>query len=200
METNEFLGLVIAIIGVVLLGFFGVKLYNFFVDQEMKNAQAFIDDLAGKIDLLENEENNTFALRGVSGWVLAGWNKEVPIALEGQIINQTIKPQKCFENSCICLCEESVSKCQEVGYCKNIDRNIEVSTEYKYDFGNGQYSVESDFASCYIIPKKSNLIPFFIKKDVSGVSINPPLGYVGNYDSHELVKNSCGLSEWLSFS
>lgn len=171
METNEFLGLVIAIIGVVLLGFFGVKLYNFFVDQEMKNAQAFVDDLAAKIDLLGEGENNTFALRGVSGWVLTGWNKEVPIALEGQIINQTLKPQKCFENSCICLCLESVSKCQESGYCKNIDRNVNVSSLLTYTSGNdeGGYTAkvvlscifQNNQLASILVDKKSNIVSIF---------------------------------------
>ncbi len=174
METNEFLGLIISIIGVVLLGLFGVKLYNFFVDAEMKNAQAFIDDLAGKIDLLENEENNTFVLRGVSGWILTGWNKEIPIALEGEIIGKDRKPQKCFENNCICLCE-SVEKCQEVGYCKTIDRDVKIISQLEYTAGNdeGVYTVRI-VSSC--IPQNNQLMEFFVGKKSNTISISHDYG------------------------
>lgn len=127
MELNEMLGFVIAVIGIVLLGFFGVKLYGFFVDSEMKNAQAFIDDLNGKINTLKEGESNSFALRGIEGWILVAWNKEVPIALDGEVIGKNAKPQKCFDkDNCLCICDSSIERCQEAGYCRAIDGDVSI--------------------------------------------------------------------------
>ncbi len=192
METNEFLGFIIAVIGVVLLGFFGAKLYNFFVDADMKNAQAFVDDLSAKIETLSDGQSNTFLLRGVKNWVLVAWNKEVPIAKEGEVIGKDRKPQKCFEKSCLCLCEGSDSKCQTQGYCRAIEGNIEVMSDYKYAFSPGvPPSVKSDTIPCYVMPDRSQLIDFFVDKKASGVTVKGPLGYVSTYDQKQLVYTSC---------
>lgn len=201
METGEFLGFILAIIGIVMLGFFGAKIYNFFVEQEMKNAQAFVNGLAEKADLLENGENNTFALRGVKEWILVSWNKDIPIAKDGEIIGKDRKPQKCFEKSCLCLCEGSDSNCQENGYCKAIETNVSVMSEYKFILSPGVFSTKSDSVPCYIMPAKSQLLEFYVGKNSSGLLIIGPIGYVSNYDDGQLVKNSCTkLGRELSFS
>ncbi|MBM3206701.1 MAG: hypothetical protein FJZ43_03725 [Candidatus Staskawiczbacteria bacterium] len=175
METNEFLGFIIAIIGIVLLGLFGFKLYGFFVDQDMKNAKAFVDDLTGKIDLLKDGENNTFALRGRPGWILVGWNKEKPIALEGEVISKDRKPQKCFENSCICLCEGSISKCQEVGYCKNVDGDVNLLGQITYTGGNSEGVYTSRLNSSCII-HENGLMDIFVSKKNDFVFISYDYG------------------------
>ncbi|MEK6894615.1 MAG: hypothetical protein AABX10_04080 [Nanoarchaeota archaeon] len=170
METNEFLGFIIAVIGIVLLGFFGVKLYNFFVDADMKNAQAFIDDLSGKIETLGVEEKNTFLLRGVKGWVLVGWNKEVPIAKDNELIGKDRKPQKCFDKACLCLCEDKISNCQDVGFCREIDGNISVLSKIQYVGGNEDGSFEAIlYSSCIVqIPQ---LMDLSVNKSAKNISI-----------------------------
>lgn len=175
METNEFLGFVIAVIGIVLLGFFGVKLFNFFVGQDMKNAQAFVDDLTGKIELLNDGQNNTFALRGRPGWVLVGWNKGVDVAADNEVIDKDHKPQKCFENNCICLCEGSISKCQESSYCKNVQLGVNVFSQMIYSGGNdeGAYSVKSNF-SCII--NENGLMAMFVERKSNSVLISYDYG------------------------
>lgn len=201
METNEFLGFIIAVIGLVLLGFFGVKLYNFFVDADMKNAQAFIDDLSAKIETLNNGENNTFLLRGVKDWVLVGWNKDIPIAKEGELIGKDRKPQKCFDKSCLCLCKSSDSNCQTQGYCRAIEGNISVMSDYKWVLSAGSYSVKSDTIPCYIMSDQSKLIDLFVDKKSSEVVVKGPLGYVSNYDQRQSVITSCSkFGRELSFS
>ena len=126
----ETLGIVIALIGLVALAFFGGRVYNMFVEQDMKNAQAFVDGLSSKIENLGDGESNTFALRGVEGWVLVGWNKSVPIAEDDKLISADLKPQKCFDKNCLCLCEEKITNCQENGYCRAMDRNVKVENAY----------------------------------------------------------------------
>ena len=151
MLVPEGMGLVIAIIGLVILGFFGVKLYNVFVEQDMKNAKTFIEGLNAKIENLDDGESNTFALRGVQDWVLVGWNA-----------SDKTRPEKCFLNSCLCLCKDSVANCQENGYCRAVDRNVSVKSDFIFtrfesdtiEKDSVQYNLRTSkiSASCYIIP------------------------------------------------
>lgn len=175
MEVNEMLGFVIAVIGIVLLGFFGVKLYGFFVDSEMKNAQAFIDDLTGKVQTLKDGESNSFALRGVEGWVLFAWNKETSVALDGEVIDKNRRPQKCFDNSCLCICEGSIEKCQEAGYCRAIDRNISLIGKTNYTSGNGDTGYSAKLIS-YCIPNSNQLMPFMVEKNPLNIKITLDYG------------------------
>ena len=173
MLVPEGMGLVIAIIGLVILGFFGVKLYNVFVEQDMKNAKTFIEGLNAKIENLDDGESNTFALRGVQDWVLVGWNA-----------SDKTRPEKCFLNSCLCLCKDSVANCQENGYCRAVDRNVSVKSDFIFtrfesdtiEKDSVQYNLRTSkiSASCYIMPEKSLLIPFNIVKSSSLVLINVP--------------------------
>lgn len=171
MEVNEMLGFVIAVIGIVLLGFFGVKLYGFFIDSGMKNAQAFIDDLTGKVQNLKEGESNSFALRGVEGWILVAWDKETSIALDGEVIDKNRKPQKCFDkDNCLCICEGSIEKCQEVGYCRAIDRNISLIGKTNYTSGNGDTGFSAKLIS-YCIPNSNQLMPFMVEKNPLNIKI-----------------------------
>lgn len=176
MEVNEMLGFIIAVIGIVLLGFFGVKLYGFFVDADMKNAQAFIDDFVGKIKTLNDGESNSFALRGVEGWILVAWNKENPIALEGEVIGKDSKPQKCFDkDNCLCICENSIENCQDVGYCRAVDGAIKIISKLEYTAGNdeGVYTARIN-SSC--IPQNNQLMEFFVDKKSNNILISHDYG------------------------
>ncbi|MBS3081643.1 hypothetical protein J4416_01730 [Candidatus Pacearchaeota archaeon] len=171
MLTDNMLGMVLAIIGLVILGFLGVKLYSMFVSQDLKNAQAFVEDLSAKIENLKDGESNTFALRGVTEWVLVGYSS-----------TDKSRPDKCFLNSCLCLCKynsgESPSfNCQDNGYCRAVDRDIVVSSEIVssgtastiYDVRD--YIVCGVSVSCYIMHEDSLLIPFDVSKQKSDISI-----------------------------
>lgn len=183
MESEEIWGLVLAVMGIVLLGFFAFKLFNFFVDADMKKAQTFIDDLAGKIDTLKDGESNTFALRGVSDWVLVGWNKNVDVALEGQTIGKDLKPQKCFDKNCICLCEKSITKCQEVGYCREIDRNVNLVSKIDYTFVGDNSAFRVKVASS-CIPQYNQLMAFSVDKKTNEINILHDYG-IQTYQSEE---------------
>jgi len=121
--TKYLLDAVLAIGGLLMLIFLGVKLYNFFVSQDEKNAAAFLDGLKAKIEALEEGEVGNFVLRGVEGWSLAGWSREDSLK---------VKPQKCFDVSCLCACPSTgdiASSCQEDGLCRKVDFNrVQFST------------------------------------------------------------------------
>ncbi|MEK6915238.1 MAG: hypothetical protein AABW89_01695 [Nanoarchaeota archaeon] len=162
----------LAVIAVVGLIFFGVKLSSIFLSNEMKNARSFVDSLSGKIENLEDGENNTFALRGINEWVLVAWNKDTPIARDNEVIDVFKKPQKCLDKNCLCVCKESPSKCQEVGYCREIDRNVAVITNTSI-FASSNYNVKdflgNELRNCYLMDDK--LIPFTVNKEEKIVSI-----------------------------
>src|SRR3989344_7846195 len=155
--TTETLGIIIAVIALVGLGFLGVKLYGLWVEQDLKNAKALIEDISGKIDLLKDGESNTFFMRGVEGWVLFGWNKATPMVLEGETIGLNKKPQKCFDQNCLCLCEGTIDKCQERGYCRNVDRSLEFNSSGYFE-GNGAMNAGAFYFNCLIFDQPLNAL------------------------------------------
>lgn len=166
MGAKAVVSIILAVIGVIFIGMLAINLYNQFVDNENKNAQAFIDDLNGKIELLENGQNNTFALRGVEGWVLVAWNQNDSLSE---------KPQKCFDKNCLCICQGSSDNCQNVGYCRFPDKSMNVATNFsvyinKFNDGSKDY-LGNAFSKC-IAMEKSLLSPFRVTKNEVFVSIS----------------------------
>ena len=133
--TKNVLSLLVAVMGIILLVFVSVSIYNSFESQEEKNARAFIDSLVGKIENLEDGETGVFPMRGVEERYLVGWTFEDD------------RPDKCFFESCLCLCNlwedgisvadlSKISKgkvkelCQNNGFCKDFSsKNVNVKTE-----------------------------------------------------------------------
>jgi len=203
--TNNFLGAIIAIIGIVGLAFLGVKLYGMFVSQDLKNAKVFIEDLNSKIDNLEIGENNTFALRGIKDWVLVGWNKSVPIADEGKIISSNLKPQKCFDKNCLCLCKDEIANCQDVGYCREVDRDVSVKSEGYVDFTQiDYYSTSTEriegrgiFEANCIFFNSSALYSIDVFKQQKIINIFLRYSTLDTLESYDYLKNKlqCGFKE-----
>ncbi len=114
--VEEFGKIVIAIIGILLMIPLIILLVNIFSDDEEANAQNFIKSLDGKIENLKVGETGKFPMQGLDDWVLTGWSDKD----EG-------KPDKCFFNSCICVCpvegdgEGLSGKCQEGGFCRGVE-------------------------------------------------------------------------------
>jgi len=123
---KNFIELVIAAIGIVFIIILGVSLFNFYVNQDTKNAQKSLDSLMGKINALEDGENNTFLIRGVKGWSIVSYSKA-----------QFPKPDKCFFESCVCICRSysledkldtftgkgQADLCQNEGFCRKLDKD-----------------------------------------------------------------------------
>lgn len=173
---GESLGFWIAIFGILILGFLVFKLYGFFVDQELRNAKSFMNGLEKKIGNLKDGEEGNFVLRGVKGWVLVGWNKSVSIADDTEVISSDKKPQKCFDKNCLCLCEKEIKNCQDGGYCRFFDREIEVLGKIEYWGGNseGAYK-EKRVLSCVI--QNDLLMDFSVNKGSQGILVSYDYGY-----------------------
>ena len=153
---ENFFEALIAVGGILLLGFLAFKLSYFFVNMDERNANNFLDSLKGKIELVPNGEENTFVLDGVKERYLLAWDKS---ALEEN------KPEKCFDKNCLCLCKEaSIENCQEEGLCRYINRAVSVSSKLSThsslkDARIGTITVGKDyFAVC--IPTFDKLMAF----------------------------------------
>ncbi len=188
--TNNLLGIIIAVIGIIGLIFLGVKIYNGLVDLEDKKAQAFIDGLIGKIENLGNGEENTFALSGLNNWFLVAYNRDEKTT-KGQEVS---RPEKCFLNDfCLCMCESSsrVEDCQERGFCRKIDRSVNVKSSFTY-YDSESFNTDGVFMSC--IPLyKTDLRAFFVSKQ-SSIFINSTLGDLNSLEDKEFYSSLNFLS------
>ena len=149
--TNNALSIIIAVIGLGLL-FFGVmKLYQLKDSEEQKNVQRALANIEDKINALENGQEGLFAIQGFSGsnkWFLAGY---------GLSVDPNLRPAKCYFKSCLCICTgedasrlhsvlQTVPVCQQKGFCRFFDISsvkVETVSKYEYQVG-GNFVKESD--------------------------------------------------------
>lgn len=108
--------LVIAIVGIILLLFAVYQLYNVFVDQDSEVAKRTLNVIEAKINLLDEGQTGKFPIKGPWNkdrkWYLVGWGKE-----------NSERPDKCYFDSCICICDGSLKEsCQgRNGFCRKVD-------------------------------------------------------------------------------
>jgi hypothetical protein len=179
--VTSFGSLILGILAVVFLGLLAVKLVYFFIDQDTKNAASFMNELEAKVNNLLDGQNNTFALRGVDGWILVGWNKNVSIANESESISYDKKPQECFDKNCLCLCPESISQCNLNAQCRFFDREVQVVSKINYltkTFSGATPRLEQQWVNLdsTCIHFNSQLIALFVDKKSSQVSISVDYG------------------------
>ncbi len=188
--TNNLLGIIIAVIGILGLIFLGVKIYNGLIDLEDKRAQTFINGLTDKTGNLIAGEENTFALSGVNNWFLVAYNRGEK-TVDGKEI---VRPDKCFLNEfCLCMCESSpeAEKCQERGFCRKIDRPVSMELTFSY-YDSSSFKTDGNLLKC--IPfYKNKLMPFFVSKNTS-IFINSTLGNLNSLEDKEFYSSLNSLN------
>jgi len=120
--TNNTLMIIIAVIGLGLLAFGVGKLWGIYANNEEKNAQSVLDAVVAKIDALKDGESNKFVFQGFKGgenWAMFGFSKD-----------QEGRPEKCYFDSCLCVCLQGET-CDEIGFCRNLEFN-EIGVRYYY--------------------------------------------------------------------
>jgi len=97
LEKNS-VELIVAVLAILTLVIFAaVQLYKVFSNSEAENARKTLNIIEGKINALKEGQSNTFLIQGFKGaenWFIAGWSK-----------NDNVKPDKCFDISCLCVCK-----------------------------------------------------------------------------------------------
>ncbi len=123
---DNVLGLIIAAIGLGLFFLAVGKFIGNFADQDLKNAKNILDSIEGKIDNLNDGEVGRFPIKGLDGWFFAGWSKD-----------DANKPERCFLDSCLCICkgepvrggyagerfDERRDVCQKEGICRKASKD-----------------------------------------------------------------------------
>lgn len=177
-------GVILAVVCLLVVFGFAVKLYNIRTNQEDENAKKTLDLLLSKIELLQNGQSTNITLQGFDGskgWAFTGWNKS---------IDTRLKPQKCFFESCICICkggfdlrslkEYLPENCQDSGFCRSLPKtDVAIRGEFVYissiiDSPPGQAQHVTNKAVDEIrnyIPLEKNLFELQIEKRQSSISL-----------------------------
>jgi len=173
ITLTNFLELVLAVAGLVLIVVLIYHFYQAATNTETQTAKDTLSSLEGKINLLKVGETGKYAIKGPCkkdkkgaeecGWILTGWSK-----------NEAGRPDKCYFNSCVCVClsgknnDELKRSCQDNGFCKNLnieEINLPVINQAKQQGADEMRSTGQLFDTSRGIKFPSNLIEINIAKE-----------------------------------
>jgi len=190
------MGIIIAVVGLAVF-FAGVySLYKVNIAQDVENARNTLDNIIGKIELLDEDQENTFVIQGFSGaknWHLIGWNNDTQP-----------RPDKCFFNNCLCICnpegdpdrndrygkaafsrQELADACQSAGFCKDVEsESIAVASSRTLIAGAPSAAGDILYPSCIVFGKGVNEV-FISKKEID----ESELWKYGGYGADLLIFN-----------
>src|SRR3989338_6284518 len=113
--TNNVLSLTVAVIGIGLIAYGIVKLYNVYSSEENKNALKTLENIKSKIDNLGDGQKADILIQGFKGGnnqYIVGYSKE----------EYERKPDKCYFESCICVCRGTSKESCQSGYCEEVEQ------------------------------------------------------------------------------
>jgi hypothetical protein len=129
-------GIIIAVLCLLILGGVVVLVWKALVNDEYSRAQTAIDFIENKMNALKNAgESTTFSIQSPCNkadecdWFIYAWGKDNTMA--------DWRPEKCYFNSCICVCrgktvkkEEIVNSCQDLktGICRVVEEGIVIAS------------------------------------------------------------------------
>jgi hypothetical protein len=116
--ADNFLEIILAVLGLIAVGYLAYQIYQVSVNQESTIAKKMLDSLEGKINRLQIGETGSYTLKtpceikGECDWFLAGWSTE-----------DLDRPDKCSLESCVCVCKGGYGAhhCQSAGFCRFFD-------------------------------------------------------------------------------
>jgi hypothetical protein len=167
---SELLSVIIAVVGLALIAFGVFKLYQLTVDSEEKNARETLDRIIGKVEALDSGEESELILQGFESkktWYIVGWGK-----------NDAGRPDKCFFESCICVCHSPSTfgdfkmTCQDSGMCEDVKiERVVVNTEYRQKW----ITIPDNLLKIKVIKQQEKLI-LTVGEDRSGEEFRLPRG------------------------
>lgn len=161
---GEIGGLLIALLGLIIVGAIIYRFFAIGTAQESENAKQTLTSIASKLSALPDEANTSFAFQGFSenAWFLVGWNG-----------NDRMKPGRCgldASKGCICICPGTgdADACQKKGFCQVVNQQTALvhtlpSSIVGYD------GILIVHRGC--IPLPSNLFELFAVKSEDSVSL-----------------------------
>lgn len=122
--SEELGGVTMAAIGILLLSLAAYSIYlHIQVSRESSSeaAQKTMEILGDKLDVLDVGESGQITIQGFTdseNWYLTGWD-----------LNDADRPERCFFESCVCICDNIL--CNEKLFCyKSDSEQIDVVTYY----------------------------------------------------------------------
>ncbi|MCX8158933.1 MAG: hypothetical protein N3D20_01430 [Candidatus Pacearchaeota archaeon] len=90
---------IIAVIAILIIVYGAYKIYQITIGQESENAKKMIDDVVGRVSLLQEGQSGKFLIQGFKmktplSWFIVGWSKD-----------EIGRPDKCYFDSCVCICK-----------------------------------------------------------------------------------------------
>ena len=175
------LSVIIAVLGLLLLIYSAYYLYSKLTTNiETESAKEVANLIEKKINALPDNQAANITIRGVNGnnWYLIGFN-----------VNNPNRPNKCFFNSCLCVCkgdstlpEYQGKICQDTGFCRKTDRNI---TTNNFEIGDHYTGFKLFIKNNIPLPLK--LIELNIDKKENLLNIS---SYSNSYyDNIKYIKN-----------
>jgi|SRR3989344_1878055 len=174
--------IIIAVLCLILIVIAGVMIYKLFANQEEENAKKTADIIEGRINALKDGQSNNFIVQGFKGadnWFLVGWSK-----------TEDGRPDKCFFDSCICICKGDLSrlksgqdeslnnKCTDLGFCRkfsvdkvSVEREVLVGSLKDINPETGQSSEKPEKRICTGIGLKQNLMQISMSKSKDEIKI-----------------------------
>lgn len=162
-------GIIIAVLCLLILGGVAVLVWKALVNDEYQRAQTAIDFIESKMNALKEEGQSTsFSIQSPCkdaskcGWFIYGWGKQNTMV--------DSRPERCYFNSCICICKGSTAKrediikaCQDLktGICRVVkEGTVDASSYLKVnDLTLGYVGMKKGMANCDGIKLKESLIP-----------------------------------------
>ncbi|MFH1290519.1 MAG: hypothetical protein ABIH92_03865 [Nanoarchaeota archaeon] len=187
---NNVLGTALAIAAtVIIIIWLWWTITDITKDTELEAAQSIADKIKARINALENGQSLNLTIQGFNqkdlNWYLLGWGK-----------NQDGRPDKCFFESCICICGgTNAEACQNKGICRFFEVNeIEVGkpclieqnmyNEGLYEFTD-QSGIQKIIAPNIDIPE--NLFVIQITKNQTFIQL---LRYKQSYLRREVISDA----------
>ena len=150
--------IIIAILCVLLV--LGV-VQKVFGNQEKKSIENLLDEIVGIAKNLKDGQEYKHTIPGLGKGYLMGFDSD-----------DKETPEKCFFESCICVCPEANSKsCQTEGICKPIDvENIDIISSYPDFWENDVTRYGNAILSC--ISLVQGFVPVAVEKTQDGLQIS----------------------------
>jgi len=196
--VNNAISIVIAIVCIVLVGYFIWLVYLNSVSQDEKRAKDHLNLLVERINQLKKSDvrENEISIVGPEKWIIKAWGSDAPYEK---------KPSKCLK-SCLCFCfsdklnikfekgdtptitptseEGIIESCEKTGFCKEVEfEEIQIlkkytETEFLGPAGPGgmavKYKEKEILGNTIIIPK--NLLKIkLIKQNDRKIELDIPI-------------------------
>jgi hypothetical protein len=132
ITLEEMLKIILAIMGIIILGLLVLKLYDIFVSgdkHQLEQAKASLAKIKDTISSLKSGEEKSIIIESPLKWNILFYSKL-----------DTLKPASCKDKNCICLCGKDFTNakpeyCDLLGVCENFDFDFEVSSAFPKTFG-----------------------------------------------------------------